>query len=201
MGVRRRLALWTQSGVIEKAYIEALRTYHKLRPPTRHLVDSSHIRNRHGTQPNTGRNHVDRGRQGTKITVVTDQHRVVYGMRFDPSNRPDVVLLDAALDSRWIHVQGIELYADRGYDSRANRKRCTERGLKDRIFRRRTKTTRRANGKRAVVEHVFAHLEGFLRLSFCYEKSVHWLESRESPRWGPAHRSTKELHDLNIELE
>mgnify|MGYP003685000747 CR=1 FL=1 len=58
----------------------------------------------------------------------------LLGAPRDPSNRPDVVLLDAALDSRWIAVQGIELFADRGYDSRANRARCTDRGLQDRIF-------------------------------------------------------------------
>jgi IS5 family transposase len=67
-------------------------------------------------------------------------------------------------------LEGIELWADRGYDSRANRERCADRNMKDRIFRRRTKTTRKSNAKRVVVEHVFAHMQSMRRLSFCYEQ-------------------------------
>eukprot|EP00962_Isochrysis_galbana_P039804 scaffold14338_cov153-Isochrysis_galbana.AAC.1 len=101
MAVYRRLQLWERKNVIEDAYKRALETYSKLRPPKRHLMDSSHVRNRHGRRPNTGRNHVDRGRQGTKVSVVTDDARIVYGMHLAPSNRPDVVLLDETLDCRW----------------------------------------------------------------------------------------------------
>jgi len=97
MAVYRRLQLWEWTNVIEDAYKRALQTYSKLRPPKRHLMDSSHVRNRHGRQPNTGRNHVDRGRQGTKVSVVTDDARIVYGMHLAPSNHPDVVLLDETL--------------------------------------------------------------------------------------------------------
>eukprot|EP00962_Isochrysis_galbana_P025349 scaffold7798_cov126-Isochrysis_galbana.AAC.3 len=35
--------------VIEDAYQRALKTYSKQRPPKRHLMDSSHVRNRHGS--------------------------------------------------------------------------------------------------------------------------------------------------------
>lgn len=170
MVVYRRVQLWERMNVIENAYQRALKTYSKLRPPKRHLMDSSHVRNRHGRQPHTGRNHVDRGRQGTKVSVVTDDARIVYGVHLAPSNRPDVVLLDQTLDSRWVKLDGIELWADRGYDSRANRQRCADRNVKDRIFRRKTKTTRMSNAKRVVVEHVFAHLQGMRRLSFRYEQ-------------------------------
>jgi len=170
MAVYRRVQLWERTRVIEDAYQRALQTYSKLRPPKRHLMDSSHVRNRHGRQPHTGRNHVDRGRQGTKVSVVTDDTRVIYGVHLAPSNRPDVVLLDETLDSRWVKVDGIELWADRGYDSRANRQRCADRNVKDRIFRRKTKTTRKSNAKRVVVEHVFAHLHGMRCLSFRYEQ-------------------------------
>ena len=53
MAVRRRLQLWEQQGVIDAAYEKALKTYRQLCPPIRHIVDSSHVRNRHGTKPNT----------------------------------------------------------------------------------------------------------------------------------------------------
>jgi transposase len=67
MAVRRRLRLWESKGVFDKAYQRALTTYTKLNPPKRHLLDSSHIRNRHGRKPDTGRNYTDRGRQGCKV--------------------------------------------------------------------------------------------------------------------------------------
>mmetsp|Transcript_20823 Transcript_20823/g.28704 ORF Transcript_20823/g.28704 Transcript_20823/m.28704 type:complete len:142 (-) Transcript_20823:37-462(-) len=72
MAVRRRMELCLEGGVVDSAYARALRTYSKLCPPKRHIIDSCHIRNRHGRRPDTGRNHVDRGRQGTKISVITD---------------------------------------------------------------------------------------------------------------------------------
>jgi IS5 family transposase len=129
------------------------------------------------------------------VSIVTDESRVVYGLRFDPSNRPDVVLLDAALDSRWIKLDGIELWADRGYDSRANRSRCEERKVKDRIFRKKTSTTRRSNAKRVVVEHAFAHLQGFMRLSFCYEQQVSTLRNLFIIAIG--HRIGAQIHRLS----
>ena len=44
-------------------------------------------------------------------------------------------------------------------------------GLKDRIFRRKTKTVRRTNAKRIVVEHTFAWLDQYRRLLLCYEQT------------------------------
>jgi hypothetical protein len=195
MAVFRRFKLWENKGVFERAYQDALKTYTKLKRPQRHILDSSHIRNRHGRHPDTGRNYTDRGRQGCKVSIVTDESRVVYGLRFDPSNRPDVVLLDAALDSRWIKLDEIELWADRGYDSRANRSRCEERKVKDRIFRKKTSTTRRSNAKRVVVEHAFAHLQGFRRLSFCYEQTVSTLRNLFIIAFG--HRIGSQIHRLS----
>jgi transposase len=191
MTLHRRLRLWEEKGVIEDAYTRALKVYSKLRSPKRHLVDSSHVRNRHGRQPDTGRNHVDRGRQGVKVSVITDESRIVYGMHTNPSNRPDVTLLSSTLTCRWVQLDDIELFADRGYDSRANRKHCTDHGLRDRIFRRRTETTRRTNAKRVVVEHVFAHLQSFRRLSFCYEMNAGFFRAFCVKAFG---------HRLGIEL-
>jgi transposase len=46
MGVYRRLQLWERNNVTEHAYQRALETYSKLRPPKRHLIDSSHVKAR-----------------------------------------------------------------------------------------------------------------------------------------------------------
>ena len=93
-----------------------------------------------------------------KLSIVTDQNGVSYGARTDPGNRPDVTLLSASLDAMLLNIERVPLYADRGYDSRNNRRICANAGLADRIFRRRTKTVRRTNARRIVVEHAFAWL-------------------------------------------
>jgi hypothetical protein len=62
------------------------------------------------------------------------------------------------------------LYGDRGYDSKKNRKICASFGLRDRIFRRKTKTTSRTNAKRIIVENTFSWLDKHRRLLFLYEQ-------------------------------
>ena len=114
--------------------------------------------------------HTDRGRKALKLSIVTDQNGVSYGARTDPGNRPDVTLLSASLDAMLLNIERVPLYADRGYDSRHNRRVCVNAGLAD-IFRRRTKTVRRTNARRIVVEHAFAWLNRFRRLLLCFEQS------------------------------
>lgn len=89
-----------------------------------------------------------------------------------------MVLLRSSLESI-LQLERVPLFADRGYDSRHNRSVCAEHGLQDRIFRRKTKTTRRTNAKRIVVEHSFAWLDQFRRLLRLYDhtpsKYLNWV--------------------------
>ena len=174
--VHRRMSSWTAAGVFRDAYRDTLRVYRKLCPPTHYAIDSSYVRNRFG-QEGLGRNHTDRGRKALKLSVIVDQHGMAYSVGLDPGNRPDVVLLDASIRRSIIALDRVPLFADRGYDSRRNRKVCTDAGMLDRIFRRKTKTTRRANARRVVVEHTFAWLDRFRRLLFQYEQRSSAWES------------------------
>ena len=166
--VFRRMQLWSTRGVFRTAYANALRTYRRLYPPSRYCVDSSYVKNRYGRR-GLGRNHTDRGRKALKLSVLVDQHGMAYGACCHPGNRPDVTLLDDTIQSALVDLDALPLFADRGYDSKRNRSICHEHKLADRIFRRRTKTVRRTNAKRIVVEHSFAWLDQFRRLLLCYE--------------------------------
>ena len=168
--VFRRLQSWQKEHIFEKAYKRALKTYKKLQPTQFYCVDSSYVKNQYGRE-GVGKNHTDRGRKATKLSIVVDQSGIAHGVRCDPGNRPDVTLLGASLKSIQL-LESVPLYADRGYDSRNNRRLCTEHGLPDRIFRRRTKTTRRTNAKRIVVEHAFAWLDQYRRLLRLYDHTV-----------------------------
>ena len=166
----RRFHKWANAGIFRNAYKRALRTYKRLCPTKHYCIDSSYVKNRFG-QVGVGKNHTDRGRKALKLSVVTDQNGVCCSVTTDPGNRPDVTLLASSLQGALLQLDRLPLYADRGYDSRANRAVCQRFGLADRIFRRRTKTVRRTNAKRIVIEHTFAWIQQFRRLLFFYEQT------------------------------
>ena len=168
--VYRRMVLWETKNVFTMAYKQALQTYQKLHPPKYYCVDSSYVKNMFG-RCDTGRNHTDRGRQALKLSIVVDDNGIVQGACHHPGNKPDVILFLDSIASMLEKLDGLPFYADRGYDSKHNKNACRNFGFKDRIFRRRTKTVRRTNAKRIVVEHTFAWLDKFRRLLHLYEQS------------------------------
>ena len=166
--VFRRMQQWQHANIFQNAFKRVLKTYNKLNPTKYYCIDSSYVKNQYG-RSGLGKNHTDRGRKAIKLSLIVDQNGVSYGMRCDPGNRPDVTLLRSTLESMMTTLETLPLFADRGYDSRNNRNICQEYRVQDRIFRRKTKTVRRTNSKRIVVEHAFAWLDNFRRLIRFYE--------------------------------
>ena len=100
----RRFQVWSSAQVFRRAYVRALQTYRRLHPTRHYCVDSSYTKNRFG-QRGVGKNHTDRGRKALKLSIVTDQNGVSYGVRTDPGNRPDVTLLSASLDAMLLDTE------------------------------------------------------------------------------------------------
>jgi hypothetical protein len=165
--VFRRFQQWTNKDIFRKAYKKALLTYKRLVPTKYYCIDSSYIKNRFG-QRCVGKNHTDRGRKAIKLSIVTDQNGVTYSASTLPGNQPDVTSLSSSLIHMLSSLDSVPLYADRGYDSRHNRTVSTTLGLQDRIFRRRTKTCRRTNAKRIVVENAFSWLDKYTEGCFFF---------------------------------
>ena len=65
-----------------------------------------------------GKNHTDRGRKALKLSVVVDQRGIPFGACCHSGNTPDIILLRETLDSAFRELDALELFADRGYDSR-----------------------------------------------------------------------------------
>ena len=155
--------------LLQSPKLAALTTYRRLHPTAYYCVDSSYVptfrAGRRRPKP-----HRPPGK-ALKLSVVTDQNGICCAARTDAGNRPDVTLLGLSLEAMLTRIDSVCLYADRGYDSRNNRHICTAAGLADRIFRRKTKTGRRTNAKRVVVEHTFAWLHRFRRLLMFYEQT------------------------------
>lgn len=108
------------------------------------FVDSTYVKNEFG-RVGLGRNPVDRGRKALKISALTDQDDIVHNLRCDPANTSDFRLFTPMLSSMLINLRRIEVFADRGYDSRRNRDGAYQRGFLPRIMRRRYRSSRRQN--------------------------------------------------------
>lgn len=66
-----------------------------------------------------------------------------------------------------------KVHADRGYDSQALREALQERGIQDRIARRRALgSSEKLGGHRWVVERTHSWLNGFRRLKIRYERKA-----------------------------
>lgn len=119
-----------------------------------------------------GKSPVDRGKQGTKRSVVTDGNGIPLGCVGAPANRNDSPLLRPTLEkiSRFgFHLPDrITVHLDAGYDSTKTRNLLTELGCDWDIS---TKGKPLQTGDRWVVERTNAwHTRGFKKLLICTER-------------------------------
>ena len=159
---------WVEAGVFQTTYAQLLSRYACTHTAQYYIVDSSHVKNAYGRQ-GLGRSPVDRGRKGLKVSVLTDANGVVHNIRSDAANISDFHLFSPMLSSILINLRRIEVFADRGYDSKANRTIAYRRGFLPRIMKRKCRSSKRQNGKRSHVEHTFAWIDNFRRLRVQYE--------------------------------
>ena len=167
--VFKTMHLWMSASVFRKAYVRLLRLYSRKRRPRYLCLDSSYVKNIYGRDV-VGRNPTDRGRRATKLSAVVDDLGVPYSLRCDPGNMSDMKLFGPALSSIMKGVDNVELFADKGYDSKTNRAFCTTHNMADRIFKRKATCSRRTHAKRNVVERFFSWLDKHRRLILRYEQ-------------------------------
>ena len=172
---------WVEAGVFQTTYAQLLSQYACTHTAQYYIVDSSHVKNAYGRQ-GLGRSPVDRGRKGLKVSVLTDANGVVHNIRSDAANISDFHLFSPMLSSILINLRRIEVFADRGYDSKANRTIAYRRGFlpSPHGAKRKCRSSKRQNGKRSPLtscqsEHTFAWIDNFRRLRVQYE-------------WTPCHK-------------
>ena len=104
------------------------------------LIDGSHIKARKGG-PCTGTSPVDRGKCGSKMTVLTDDQSVPICATFCAGNVSDTTQLIRTLEAARTQYGNLarfgELMADKGYDSLQNRIASEAHGLRALIIKRR----------------------------------------------------------------
>ena len=121
----------------------------------------------------SGRNPVDRGKQGTKRSTAVDARGIPIGTVTAPANRHDSPLLTETLDAvaktlgelpGWVSV-----HLDRGYDSKATRERLEERGLLAEISQK-GKPAPLGATKRWIVERTNSWHNDHKKLVWCTER-------------------------------
>ena len=118
-----------------------------------------------------GANPTDRGRKGSKISLLTNSKGTPLCAVLHKANKSDSLTLKHTLETFERKVANragySTLLADKGYDASHCRNVCERHGLTPCIPRRRTKDTYKG---RYVVEQTFGLLDQFRRVRVRYEK-------------------------------
>jgi len=131
-----------------------------------------------------GKSPVDRGKQGTKRSLLTDRGGIPLGCVVAPANRHDSPLLRPTLETlgRFEFCFGLGLPADitvhldAGYDSIKTRELLDELGCHSVISK---KGTPLQAGARWVVERTNSwHNRGFRKLAICASRQHLWVSQR-----------------------
>ena len=130
-----------------------------------------------------GKSPVDRGKQGTKRSLLVDAGGIPLGCVVAPANRHDSPLLRPTLETlgRFEHRFGVGLpdqitvHLDAGYDSKATRELLAELGCQAVISK---KGTPLQAGARWVVERTNSwHNRGFKKLHVCTERRTRVIDA------------------------
>jgi len=172
--IRRRLAEWAERNVGVELLKAALAAYDQMigLDLADLSVDGSITKSPCGGEL-SGRSPVDRGKQGTKRSVVTDGRGIPLALVAAGANRHDSPLFEPTMrqipdmiralpDQPWVHP-------DRGYDSAGTRDLLDELGYVHEIARKPIPVPIQA-GKRWVVERTHSWMNGYGKIRRCTEK-------------------------------
>lgn len=175
----RRLREWEEKGIWDRLHAQLLRLLNqenKLDPDTV-IVDSVIVRAFGGGEA-TGPSPVDRGKKGTKHTLLVDSLGVPLAIHTAPANASDQTeIIPLVLDFPTIEGKPgrpkelpDEVYADRGYDSESTRWIMRWLGIEPKIAKRNTEHGSGIGKVRWVVERTISWLKGLRRMRVRYDR-------------------------------
>jgi transposase len=175
----RALRQWEELGCWDRLHADLLRLLRQAGKldPGLVIVDSVILR-AFGGGDMTGPSPVDRGRKGTKHTLMVDRHGVPLAIRTAGANASDHTQI-IPLVACFPKVTGKpgrpketpdDLYADRGYDSEGTRWLLRWLGIEPHIAKRRTPHGSGLGKARWVVERTISWLKGLRRMRVRYDR-------------------------------
>jgi transposase len=175
----RFLRHWEQLGCWSRLHADLLRLLHKADKLDPDLVVADAVLVRaFGGGELAGKSPVDRGKKGSKHTLLVERHGVPLVIRTAGANVSDHRLIIPLVIS-FPKVTGKPgrpkelpdvLYADRGYDSDATRWILAWLGIESHIARRRTPHGSGLGKARWVVERTISWLKGLRRMRIRYDR-------------------------------
>lgn len=183
--LHERFAAWVRGGFFE-ALLAAI--HNELGAAEaigwhRAAIDSVYLRAKRGGEQ-VGPSPVDRGKPGSKIHLVTDDHGLPLAVEVTAANVHDKRLLEPLVDKIG-PIRGQKgrprrrpdkLHGDKGYDYADCRAALRARGIIPRIARKGIESSQRLGRHRWKVERAIAWLDGFRALTVRYErKAAHFL--------------------------
>jgi len=170
----RRLQEWAKAGAFEQLHSEILDRLGLADRLdwSRASVDSASLRAKRGGD-HVGANPVDRGKPGSKIHLVYDAGGLPLVAAVTAAGVPDVTMLAPLVDdippvrtpSRRRRTRPGKLDADKGYDSKDNRRYLRRRRIAARIARRGIESSTRLGRHRWRVERPLSWLSCYRRLA------------------------------------
>lgn len=175
----RRLLAWQHLGIweaIHERFLTLLNQERRLDLETA-VIDSTQVPAPGGGDA-TGPNPTDRGKTGTKHTLLVDRNGVPLALHTTGANASDQRQMEPIIH-KFPRVTGRpgrpktrpdEAYADRGYDSEANRLLLSWLGIEPFIAKRKTEHGSGLGKVRHVVERTIAWIKGFKRLRVRWDR-------------------------------
>ena len=175
-------AKWSKAHVFEHCYTDLLKFYARRGFSREIIADTSYVKNIWGRDC-VGKSPVDRGRKATKVSALVDSRGTPLQLLFHPGNKNDSRSLPHLLDktSKFICIEGKDIYADRIYDSVYCSDTIRRHKLNNKVSKKRTTPDKATNRIRIVVEHYFGWLDKFRRIILrydgliCHFRSFHYL--------------------------
>ena len=175
----RRLRAWEASGIWDRLHLHLLSLLRKAGQLDLHtaIIDGVQVRAFGGGEA-TGPSPVDRGKPGSKHTLMVDRHGTPLAIRTAGANASDHTQIIPLL-LEFPHVAGQPgrpkehpdaVYADRGYDSDDTRALLRWLGIEPVIAKRNTKHDSGLGKIRWVVERTISWVKGLRRMRVRYDR-------------------------------
>ncbi|MDQ6739030.1 MAG: IS5 family transposase [Actinomycetota bacterium] len=180
--IRRRRDEWIAAGIftaLEQISLDAYDRYCGLKLEDL-VVDGCLVKAPCGGEA-AGRSPVDRGKQGTKRSVLTEGDGIPLGTVVAGANRHDSPLLRPTLErlSRFGYFlpEKIRVHLDAGYDSKKTRDLLDELGCEAHVATKGIPAPIQNTARRVVERTNSWHTRGFRKMAICTEKRIRVIEA------------------------
>ena len=179
--VYNRFRIWTKLDIFKDAYEIILKKYisvFNFNDTFKYFATDTTFIKSIGGHDCIGKNPTDRGRNATKISILTDNFGVPWSISFFKANQNDCTVIPDTINALAHPIkQGLPIYADKGYDSKHCRQQLYDIGLNPIIAKRNTVSPKSYEESRFIVENSFSWIKQYRRIRNRYEIKIKYFES------------------------